>query len=643
MNVIDKKKRLVFYTFWEKDGIVRNYVAFYLQALKEVADTVVCIANGGMRDQDRKRLEAIGVEVKIRANEGIDFGAWQDAILERGWPDIHSYDELILCNCSCYGPVYPFSEVFGHMESKVCDFWGLTYHAERRDLRIIASDPESTIAEHLQSYFLVFRKSAIINEAFVKWWHEMEPARTRCEEIAHHEVKFTKYLSEVGGLKYCSYADVAKYNWLSNMGDPSTLCPMDLLSDRIPLVKRTLFFDTWPWLMLFSSGHEPREVLDYIAAHTHYSVDFIWEDLLATKKMSSIKDALHLNYILPSQTALADNRKDGSDVACICYGYYPDLAHKMCGYLKSMPENASIYIISSREDTLNAYRDELKACSYKKTEYILKPNRGRDISALLVTAKDIIPQHEIVCFVHDKKSKHLHPLTTQDFVYHCMECCLSSPAYVEHVIRCLDENDRCGLLVPPTVYFACFFTLGRENALNEGGLAEVYDLLKLSCPMDDTVVAPFGTCFWAKSKALKALYRKEWKIEDFPDEPMPTDSTISHAIERIIPIAVQDEGYYSAWCSPDFYASLYMNNFSLMLREYNRRLYARYGVLDWNFMLSAMDADAQAAVCPDMPAERKKLRRKRRKYRIINLLSLGITYRRNKKKLRKYKERHGLA
>ena len=40
------------------------------------------------------------------------------------------YDEVLLVNQTCYGPVFPFSELFGEMEKRDCDFWGVSAHAE---------------------------------------------------------------------------------------------------------------------------------------------------------------------------------------------------------------------------------------------------------------------------------------------------------------------------------------------------------------------------------------------------------------------------------------------------------------------------------------------------------------------------------
>ena len=267
----------------------------------------------------------------------------------------------------------------------------------------------------------------------------------------------------------------------------------------------------------------------------------------------------------------------------------------MCHYIEAMPEDAHICIISSRQDTLDVYRQALQDSAFQNIEYRLKPNRGRDVSAYLIAGRDILQGHELVCCIHDKKSNYLpYQIMTADFAYHGLECCLHNKVYVKNVVDFFVNNPFCGMLVPPTIYYGEFCTLGAESYRNMEWMDKLHKMLSLSCPMDDTPVAPFGSCFWCRGTALKALFRHEWKYEDFPEEPLPVDSTISHGIERIYPLAVQDEGYYTAWCSPDTYASLYMNNLSYMMREYNKRLYLLYSIQNWKEMLSALDKNIRS-------------------------------------------------
>lgn len=88
-------KRLAFYTFWEKNGIVRKYVLTYLKGLQEVADRIIVIANGNLSTEGKETLERLGVDVLQRENRGIDFGAWKAAFDYLGWNEVRRFDELI--------------------------------------------------------------------------------------------------------------------------------------------------------------------------------------------------------------------------------------------------------------------------------------------------------------------------------------------------------------------------------------------------------------------------------------------------------------------------------------------------------------------------------------------------------------------
>lgn len=59
-------------------------------------------------------------------------------------------------------------------------------------------------------------------------------------------------------------------------------------------------------------------------------------------------------------------------------------------------------------------------------------------------------------------------------------------------------------------------------------------------------IAPYGSVFWFRPKALEPLFAHGWQHSDFPPEPLPQDGTISHAIERIYPFVAQSAGYYPA-------------------------------------------------------------------------------------------------
>jgi len=70
--------------------------------------------------------------------------------------------------------------------------------------------------------------------------------------------------------------------------------------------------------------------------------------------------------------------------------------------------------------------------------------------------------------------------------------------------------------------------------------------------------------FWFRTGALKTLFAHDWEYDEFPPEPIDTDATVLHALERLYPFCVQHEGYYSGWLMTDTYARIEMTNWKFI-------------------------------------------------------------------------------
>ena len=81
----------------------------------------------------------------------------------------------------------------------------------------------------------------------------------------------------------------------------------------------------------------------------------------------------------------------------------------------------------------------------------------------------------------------------------------------------------------------------------EGNYAYGEDLLKRmgfqSPDKDASMNFPVGTMFWARTAALKPLIDLNLKWEDYPEEPLPIDGSMLHAMERLIGIVPGIAGY----------------------------------------------------------------------------------------------------
>lgn len=242
--------------------------------------------------------------------------------------------------------------------------------------------------------------------------------------------------------------------------------------------------------------------------------------------------------------------------------FYQEYCEKYFSLLKRITD-VDIFIISSQEIILK----EAKRQGFKA---IRKENRGRDLSALLVSARPYIGNYEYICFLHDKKAHSGADSSLIDsWIYNLVENSIGSKEYISNIIYIFEKNKKIGLLAPPepvdkkwTIYGQDFWQVDYTNT------KKLCELFNLSCDIQYKYPPiTIGTVFWSRTDALKKLFMKRWDYSDFPTEPLPTGGTINHALERSFGFFAQDAGYkvgtvmtssYAAICL-DFYTSCFAN------------------------------------------------------------------------------------
>lgn len=277
-----------------------------------------------------------------------------------------------------------------------------------------------------------------------------------------------------------------------------------------------------------------------------------------------------LMFIMPEESQRVPVSKDILVKTAVFVNlYYEDSWAQYFVYLRNIPRDISIYICSSNSALL--YEAKKSSKGMDNITFLSKENRGRDISALLVTFREKILCYDYVCFIHDKKAAfHYLKEDVAFWIRNMWENTLGSTSYIYGVLELLQSN-HIGLLVPPEPlgkHFNDWYTNGwKKNYENTVLLASELDI-NADISKDRTPMA-IGTVFWAKSDALKKLLQKKWSYIDFPEEPLPLDGAINHAIERILPFVAQDAGYDTGVIMGQAYASRML----LRLKEYMTNTY----------------------------------------------------------------------
>ncbi len=182
-------RRLCVFAHFDRHNVVDDYVHHYLSSLRPLVTTMVFVSTARLGAGDLGRLNDTCDKTLVRENAGYDFGSWQAGL--ESCADAFDYDEVVLCNDSVYGPLFPLENMFGQMKEVACDFWGVTESA--------------AIAYHLQSYFLVFRKRAVRSPVLKEFWARLSAEKDKEAVITKYEVGLTQGLLKAG-YKPAAYA-----------------------------------------------------------------------------------------------------------------------------------------------------------------------------------------------------------------------------------------------------------------------------------------------------------------------------------------------------------------------------------------------------------------------------------------------------
>ena len=174
-KAVDDEKNLCLYVMssnnkkicaWRKD-VIENIAKYY---------KVIIISNGELDDKCDNADKII-----VRPNEGYDFGAWKEYIVEN-YDYIKQFDNLLIANDSFY-KVASMDEVIEKGLNSDFDLYGIKYRADRL---------------FLESYFINIKKRVVNSECFINFWLSMPEIKSWGDACGYGEARFTEYFRSYG-------------------------------------------------------------------------------------------------------------------------------------------------------------------------------------------------------------------------------------------------------------------------------------------------------------------------------------------------------------------------------------------------------------------------------------------------------------
>lgn len=585
-------QRLGIYFFYDGQGIIDDYVFYFLKEIRPLLNDLYIVCNGTVEEKSLARLrQDISENIILRENSGLDAGAYKAVQQQIGFDQLTSYDELVLMNYTVFGPLTSFDEMFATMAAKDLDFWGITSHAEVEG-NPFPKNGFINMPEHIQSHFIVIRKTVLVSPAYRKYWEELPKIESYDDSVGYFECTFTRHFSSLG-FYWATYTGTEQMAHISP--NPIISMPLELVRQHhCPIIKRRSFFQDYGNLLQDTNGDPAQKVLDYIQQQRNFPIDLIWDNILRTCHLDAVRKCLQLNYILPDHYQIPEPMP-ALRIAAWAHIFYLELAEGCKQYLSAMPESADILLTTDTKEKALRLEELFRDFTGHKVTVIRTENRGRDNSALLVACSPYWQDYDLICFVHDKKIGHLtYEAQGRTFSEHCFRNTLASREFTGNVIRTFAAEPRLGMLCPPPPNTSRYYnTIGISDwGPNYENTKMLYARLGLTVPIDreHPPMAPFGFVFWFRPKALARLFEHGWSYQDFPEEPVNHDGTFLHAVERIIPYAAQQEGYYSGWLLSDSFARMELTNYHYMLRELNCSLIPICGSADFQELKKRTEA-----------------------------------------------------
>ncbi len=221
--------------------------------------------------------------------------------------------------------------------------------------------------------------------------------------------------------------------------------------------------------------------------------------------------------------------------------YYIDMADYFINYLSRIPFQFDLYISvcnTFEKDILHnkfSSLDNVRNCHVEVVD-----NRGRDIAPFIVTFGEKLLEYDFALHIHSKNSKHDAERGTK-WLNWMMDSLLCSNIYINNVISLFKKEENLGFIAPTTMESVYPHYSWRTNRKKAGEIAKLIGINDST--LDSSLYFPAGSFFWFRPKALEKLLSFPFKIEDFPEEPIPMDGTIAHAIERLFFLVGKDNGY----------------------------------------------------------------------------------------------------
>lgn len=457
-----------------------------------------------------------------------------------------SYEEIVFLDNSFYGPFNGFKEIFQMAKHHFAgaDFWGIWGVGQK-------TGEDARTSFYIHPSFIALKKKLFISDAF----HDYCKSLGNNKKADCFQKTFTSFFMDKNFLADCIFFSDEDQDGY------------EMIRSGAPVMTKEFFSASFSNIISSGIASNAKAVIDFIEKNTAYDTDMIYKDLIGSSDPFNLLSLLGNHFIVDESGEIRKSK----DAVIVFHMYYEDQMDENLCRLNAAALTADVIITTTSKDKAEIIAEKAERFSrLQKTMVLVSEGNGRDLAALLVSARPYLHKYRYIGFTHDKKSVHHESASGDGFKRIIVENIIASPEYVCGVINLFEKDKRLGLLVPPAPEHGKYFAVtGRRWAANFSYYQELCQKLNIEMNVDPRWSSfSLGTAFWCRYEALKELFSFDWHYYDFPPEPLPLNGSISHAIERSFPYIAKKNFYYSGIIYNKAFASMYLCSREYMLVDF---------------------------------------------------------------------------
>ncbi len=224
-----------------------------------------------------------------------------------------------------------------------------------------------------------------------------------------------------------------------------------------------------------------------------------------------------------------------SNTAGIIHVFYIDLVDELAEKLSNLGNDCDLYI--SAPKTQPKLLEKLHD-TFPNATIIPFINRGRDILPFIQIINKLLPlNYDYLVKVHTKMSLHMHE--GNNWRQDAYEKLLGSPETVTAIKEAFDNDPKLGLLGPEgNVIASRYYLAGNKSVIDD-----LNNRFKLPNPVPENYLFSASTMFWCRPEVFRPFEHVLFFEEEFGEEPIPSNNTLAHGMERYLGLMTTQQGY----------------------------------------------------------------------------------------------------